>query len=508
MKLVSHQYCGYCGVLFVDRYPSMNYQFERFWLDVNTRTLLSDKGEQPIRPKTLALLLYLIEHKNEIVSKEQLLKDIWDDVGVNEGVIFQSVREIRKMFADPAVIHNHPRKGYQWVGRVTALDKQQDQKCESGQVQVPVSDRTDRRLPLLKACLSACALTALLVWFMLPSSSSNPQLLLLPLHNQVDSSDHQNLATDGTRQLYHLLVENNSHLSVSVSRQPSILSDSNDVFATESPWQLSASIYGDVYDYKLIYRLINHRREYEGVIFARSVERAFQLLIEIVVTNIQQLRPDLAHLQPEAYQNSALAQAMVAYETDWEAATSHLQRYLQQNTESVQGGLYLSRLYIWQGENERALELIKTALERQTKSLHLRAELLYNQALAYSHQQPRRALESIEKAIGLAEQPDTWLTRAKLEELRADIHYQQNQFVPALRGYLKAQSFFEQIQASTSLAGLQLKLAALYIGSGEMEMARRTFMQAKTMIQQKEMSFLYAALMEFELQHQLLLYQL
>jgi hypothetical protein len=54
-------------------------------------------------------------------------------------------------------------------------------------------------------------------------------------------------------------------------------------------------------------------------------------------------------------------------------------------------------------------------------------------------------------------------------------------------------------------ASLQLKLAALYIGNQQPEMARRSFLKAKTAIQQKEMSFLYAALLEFEMQHKVFL---
>ena len=114
----------------------MNLQIDRFRLDVNSRTLSSASESHAIRPKTLALLLFMIERQGQIVSKEQLLSHIWDDVTVNEGVIFQSIREIRQMFAELIVIQNHPRKGYQWVAEVVPIaDKLGLQKTES--VKIP-----------------------------------------------------------------------------------------------------------------------------------------------------------------------------------------------------------------------------------------------------------------------------------------------------------------------------------------------------------------------------------
>lgn len=474
----------------------MKFQIDRFCLDVNNRALMSEDGVQSIRPKTLTFMLYLIEHQAEIVSKEQLLNDIWDDVTVNEGVIFQSVREIRLLFTDIVVIQNHPRKGYQWVTKVTKVNDSADR-------QTPAAMFSHRQLLIAK--IASLILAIAIVWFQLLPTPAKPQIVILPLHSQVDRNDHQWLEIKGAKQLRDLLADNMpEYLVTSVNIQSSEHED-NDTSDTTLPWRLSAAIYGDVYDYKLVYTITNKQQKYQGVIFTRTIQRAFKLLVDVSSINIQQTEPDVSSFFPDVVQNSALAQAMVAYETDWDTAISYLERYQQQHQKSVIAKLYLSRLYIWNSKGKQARQSIKDAFALKPLNEQIQAELLFNLALINQRLQPERALMIIDQGISLSGQPAAWLTRAKLEELRADIHYQQNYLVSALRGYLRAQSFYDQIQSPVNIAGIKLKLAALYIGNHDLPMAKQTFQKAKTMIHKQEMSFLYAALMEFEMQHRAIL---
>jgi DNA-binding winged helix-turn-helix (wHTH) protein len=484
----------------------MNLQIDRFRLDVNARSLRSASEVHAIRPKTLALLLFMIERQGQIVSKEQLLNHIWDDVTVNEGVIFQSIREIRQMFAEVVVIQNHPRKGYQWIADVTpVVDEIALQRAAPFETQDTKSvaysfNRTQRNRWIL-ALVFICGL----LWFGVTSENKQPQVVILPVQNYVDSIDLRWLETEGATKLAEVFADVLPKRVVITSSELARLNEENNALKANAAWQLATAVYGDVYDYKVVYLLSNKQQHYEGVVFAHSIDQAMQLLVDVTVMDINQASADVVNLSPQVVQSRDFAQAMVVYETDWETAITDLERYLLKNTQSVQAIQYLSRLYVWKGDTERALELINTGLATPTPDANHQAELLFNRALVYQYQQPELALENIEQGITQANQPAYWLTRAKLEELRADIFYQQNRSVEALRGYLKSQSFYDQIQSPVNTASLQLKLAALYIGNQQPEMARRSFLKAKTAIEQKEMSFLYAALLEFEKQHKLLL---
>ena len=484
----------------------MNLQIDRFRLDVNSRTLSSASESHAIRPKTLALLLFMIERQGQIVSKEQLLSHIWDDVTVNEGVIFQSIREIRQMFAELIVIQNHPRKGYQWVAEVVPIaDKLALQKTESVNIPNTHAVANSHKRRQLNRWLLALILLCALLWLGISSKNSRLEVVILPIQNYVDRNDLGWLETHGAIKIADIFSNVSPNTSVIASSELTHQTGEKNVLNTTGTWQLSTSVYGDVYDYKVVYSLISKPQQYAGVIFAHSIDQAIQLLVDVALMDINQTSPDVTTLGANVIQNTAFASAMVAYETDWETAIRELENYRLNYLDSFKAIQYLSRLYIWQGDLDRALKSINTTLLNPRLNIDDKSELLFNLALVYQYQHPEQALKNIEQGISLTEQPANWLTRAKLEELRADIYYQQNHMVEALRGYLKAQSFYDQIKSPVKTASLQLKLAALYIGNQQLDMAKISFQKAKIAIQLHEMSFLYATLLEFEMRHNVLL---
>jgi DNA-binding winged helix-turn-helix (wHTH) protein/tetratricopeptide (TPR) repeat protein len=76
-----------------------------------------------IEPKALDLLCYLIEHSDRVVSKRELLEQIWPDAVVVESALTRLVSVLRKALRDggeaPECIRNVPRAGYRFVASVT-----------------------------------------------------------------------------------------------------------------------------------------------------------------------------------------------------------------------------------------------------------------------------------------------------------------------------------------------------------------------------------------------------
>lgn len=106
----------------------MIYQIESYQLHVNTSKVLCEDKEQPISPKTLKLLIHLLERPNEIISKQQLLDAIWGSTGAKEYLLFQSIKEIRALFFSDIVIKTHPNKGYQWVAKSFLISADQNKR--------------------------------------------------------------------------------------------------------------------------------------------------------------------------------------------------------------------------------------------------------------------------------------------------------------------------------------------------------------------------------------------
>ncbi len=108
--------------------PSINFNKFLEWLKPNRASgsgfkydpltgILNRAGNTVIfRPKTAAVFKLLLTNPERIITKTELLEEVWNGVIVQEQAVFQSITEIRQAFADPKCIRTHPRKGYQWVG--------------------------------------------------------------------------------------------------------------------------------------------------------------------------------------------------------------------------------------------------------------------------------------------------------------------------------------------------------------------------------------------------------
>ncbi len=469
----------------------MQFQIGRYTLDVEHRVLNHDEHRQPVRPKTLSLMLLLIEHQHQVISKQTLLEKVWDDVTVSEGVVFQTISEIRHLFPDITVIQNHPRKGYQWVAPVTRI---------GGPVAQDVGSKSLWQKMLLPAFALTILLAAIVIYLTMPPSNTG-SVMLLPLKSYIDRNDLPELVPVGTKALATHL-EQLDGLSVAIAKP---LAESQAQIVHD--WYLATSIYGDVYDFKLVFNLESSEERVRGVVFSHEFSTALADLssaIELIVNGQSYASSDLPN---NVYIDSQLARAIVMYETDWQTAIDILKAYVQQHPDIPVASLYLARLYVWQQQYGLAQKLVSDTLAKGYLPAHLEAELLYIHAKAQLSEDAESALATITQAITLTASEPTWLVRGKLEELRADILLRQDDPVAALRGYLQAQSFYDQIGSPVEAAGLQLKLAAFYMQQGDMAMAQRAYQQGKLNIQQKEMSFLYAALAEFELEFPELVYR-
>ncbi|MCC2606721.1 winged helix-turn-helix domain-containing protein [Planctobacterium marinum] len=459
----------------------MKIKIRHYVLNTHTRELVYGDKVQVVRPKTLALLRYLITHPEQIISKSQLLDEVWDDVQVNEGVIFQSVREIRQLFSDITVIQNHPRKGYEWLITTTPIPELHD---ESEYSPTPNSFKV-KNILLFRAMIAISFIllsgAASYFWF----NNENQKLLLIEsVQSRIDRNDHQWLADSGAAMLREILSKKQS------TRKIRLFSEA-ELAAGSDSWSLAVKTYGDVYDYKLIYSLSNQQQAQQFVLFSHDIELAFSTLAENVDGMLGRNEIDS---EPE---QTRLAQMVQAYETDWALAIPVLQRLIVDPQSDTEGVIMLARLLIWKSREPEAKAIVNEALQATQISEHQRARLLYLKALSQWQSAPEQALSIIASGLQLTHAETNWLTRAKLEELQGDVYRAQAKPVEAMRSYLKAQSFYDEINAPVNAAGLKLRLSLLHLETGQTDLARRVFEQARSLIQSKEMSFLYGELQEF-----------
>src|SRR6185369_5461561 len=96
------------------------YRFGPFELNVGAHELRRGPDEIPLQPQVFALLSYLVEHRDRVVGKDELLERLWPDAVVLEASLQRSVSQARAALADggQAFIRTFSRHGYRFVGPV------------------------------------------------------------------------------------------------------------------------------------------------------------------------------------------------------------------------------------------------------------------------------------------------------------------------------------------------------------------------------------------------------
>ena len=101
-----------------------HYFFSPFHLDRVNAQLWRGEEEISLRRKTFDVLLYLVDHAGQLVTKAALLDAIWSEVTVSDSMPAICVAELRKALGDeakiPRFIETVYGRGYRFVAKVTS----------------------------------------------------------------------------------------------------------------------------------------------------------------------------------------------------------------------------------------------------------------------------------------------------------------------------------------------------------------------------------------------------
>jgi len=95
------------------------YNFGEFHLKLGSRILEREGVRVPLGSKAFELLAYLASHSGQVVTKEELLKAVWEGAYVEEKNLAQQIMSLRKALLDRAdYIATVPGRGYQFTALV------------------------------------------------------------------------------------------------------------------------------------------------------------------------------------------------------------------------------------------------------------------------------------------------------------------------------------------------------------------------------------------------------
>ena len=101
-------------------------RFGPFRLDPAARLLLCRDEPVELTPKAFDALVLLIQRRDRVVSKRELLDELWPDTAVEEATVSQHVFVVRRALSasngDADYITTIPRRGYRFVAPVDPID--------------------------------------------------------------------------------------------------------------------------------------------------------------------------------------------------------------------------------------------------------------------------------------------------------------------------------------------------------------------------------------------------
>ena len=100
----------------------MIYRFGSFELDVAKVELRSDGEVLPLEPQVFALLAFLVEHRERLVSRDEIIEKVWDGRVVSDSALSSRVKSARKALGDDGKAQHFIRtihgQGFRFVAEV------------------------------------------------------------------------------------------------------------------------------------------------------------------------------------------------------------------------------------------------------------------------------------------------------------------------------------------------------------------------------------------------------
>jgi len=107
--------------------PKILYEFGPFRLDPERQQLLRESQLIAITPKAFETLLILVRNSREVVSKEDLMKELWPDAFVEEANLSQNIFMLRKALGDTPEDRRYivtlPGRGYRFASEVRTITR-------------------------------------------------------------------------------------------------------------------------------------------------------------------------------------------------------------------------------------------------------------------------------------------------------------------------------------------------------------------------------------------------
>ncbi len=102
------------------------FRFGSFVVDDETVEILGDDGAREVEPQVFDVLRYLVQQRGRLVTKEELLDNVWGDRFVSESALTTRIKQARRAIGDDGAtqwaIKTVHGRGYRFLPEVAVDD--------------------------------------------------------------------------------------------------------------------------------------------------------------------------------------------------------------------------------------------------------------------------------------------------------------------------------------------------------------------------------------------------
>ena len=427
-----------------------------------------------LEPKVMEVLVYLAERQGEVVTRDEIEKDVWRGAVVSYDAITGTVIKLRKAFQDnarkPAIIATIPKRGYQLIAPVR-YTKNSD---ETGQTENSKDSGLDRgdtagtsrlakktriRIPrsLLLTATAIAFTTIFVLWFKSTTSFDPSEILaldrppnsivVLPFEN-LSNDPKQDYLADGMTEDITTDLSNLSHLLVIASNASSSYKgletkpqDIGEELNVDYVLQGSIRQYGDLL--RVNVQLSDTATGFNkwGESYEREVTEVFAIRRELTSAIIAHFKLPVTHQEKQRLAHNP-TNSLIAYD------------YFQE-------GQRLSRMQTKES-SEETKKAYRMAIESDPNYGRAYGALAYTLAFTYRRGWTDTPLEILEQALVLARKG------VALDDSAPQTHWALSYVYLMRQDYKNAEkSALKAIEVAPSYADGYGLLALIYNSTGE-----------------------------------------
>ncbi len=179
----------------------MRWKIKAFVFCEQQQSLSDEHNSVRIEPMMCELLAYFCRHQGSVVSKEQLLDEVWHGRFVSDNTVSKLVTKLRKALQDdarnPEYIVTIPKRGYRFIASAVQIDEAT--APEDGAYSVEATSSYS-----LRTLIAVMALVCVAVawWLLSPNSESTAITTAKAITSDRGSEDFPAFSPDGKRLAY------------------------------------------------------------------------------------------------------------------------------------------------------------------------------------------------------------------------------------------------------------------------------------------------------------------